>query len=69
MKIPRLKLTNFPKVAVLATGLAVALLAVTVHPVPAQAFPGQQKACVQCHALGGTVTAVPSTATPAAGAA
>ena len=63
---------SISKVAVLATGLAMAMMAATIHPLPAQAFPSKQQDCTNCHGPGtvsGTVNAVPSTTTPAAGAA
>ena len=70
LKICRLNSMTIPKVAVLATGLAVAILVGTVHPVPAQATPRASN-CAGCHASDtgnvSTVTATPSTATPAAG--
>jgi len=67
-----LKRKTIPKIAVLATGLAAALLVATIHPTPAQAFPSKAQDCTNCHGSGtvsGTVTAVPSTTTPAVGAA
>ena len=61
---------TIPKIAVLATGLAAAILVATINPVPAQAFPNKQQDCTNCHGvLAGARTATPSTATPAAGAA
>jgi cytochrome c553 len=69
VKIISLKKMSVPKVAVLATGLAAALLAATVNPAPvAQAFPTKAANCAGCHAVGGSTTAAPSTLTPAAGA-
>jgi len=63
---------TIPKLAVLATGLAAAVLVATINPAPvAQAFPSKQQECLNCHGVGapaGTVNAVPSTTTPAAGA-
>jgi hypothetical protein len=49
--------------AVIATGVAAALLVATMNPAPAEARPGQEKDCAACHGGGvvsGTVTAVPS---------
>jgi hypothetical protein len=71
MRIIRLKKISISKIAVLATGLTAAVLVATVSPPPAQAFPSRAQDCTNCHgsALAGTVTAVPSTTTPAAGAA
>src|SRR4029079_13071662 len=67
----KVKLSSIPKVAVLATGLTVALLAATIQPMPAQATPRASN-CTGCHASAPgattTVTAIPSTATPAPGA-
>jgi serine protease len=63
---------TIPKIAVLATGLTAAILVATIHPTPAQAFPSTEQNCTNCHGSGvvaGTVTATPSTTTPAAGAA
>jgi len=68
MRIYTLKKASLPKVAVLATGLTAALLAATIGPPAAQATP-RAKNCAGCHAAGGSTTARPSTATPAAGAA
>jgi len=62
---------SIPKVAVLVAGLAAAVVVATINPVPAQAFPNKQQECLNCHGpgvVGGTVNAVPSTTTPAAGA-
>ena len=72
MKIYSVKRKTIPKIAVLATGLTVAILAATIHPTPAQAFPNKQAECTTCHGSGtvaGMTTAMPSTSTPAAGAA
>ena len=66
-----LKRIAIPKVAVLVTGLAAAVMVATINPVPAQAFPNKQQECLNCHGVGtpaGSVNAVPSTTTPAAGA-
>jgi|GEM_PF-6009070 len=71
LKILGLKRTSIPKIAVIATGLAVAMMAATISPPLAQAFPNKQQECLNCHGpgtVGGTVTAAPSTTTPAAGA-
>ena len=69
MRIYKLKQTTIPKVAVLATGLAAALLVATIHPQAAQATPRASN-CTGCHAGATTTTvgAIPSTATPAPGA-
>src|SRR5450759_4906852 len=72
LKIYSVKRKTIPKIAVLATGLTVAILAATIHPTPAQAFPNKQAECTTCHGSGtvaGMTTAMPSTSTPAAGAA
>src|SRR5450631_2529461 len=69
MKIISLKKMSIPKIAVLATGAIAALLVATVGQAPAQASPSYATACSACHALGGSVTATPSTATVAPGAA
>ena len=71
MRIYKLKM-SIPKFAVLATGLAAAVMVATINPAPAQAFPNKQQDCTGCHGSGtvyGTVTAVPSMMTQAAGAA
>jgi hypothetical protein len=60
---------SLPKIAVLATGAVAALLVATVGQAPAQAFPTSGVTCTTCHTAGGSVTAIPSNATPAAGAA
>src|SRR6185436_1087147 len=77
MQRTKLKLNSIPKIAVIATGLTVAILAATVGSIPAQATP-RASSCTGCHANGdgagtpsgltSTVTATPSTATPAPGA-
>jgi PKD repeat protein len=64
-----LKRTTIPKVAVLVAGLAVAMVAATVHPAPAQAYPTYGTGCTGCHTAGGSVTATPSAASVAPGAA
>ena len=71
MRIYRLKRMSIPKIAVLATGLTAAVLAATISPPPAQALPGFGTTCAtsSCHTAGGSVTATPSTTTPASGAA
>ena len=72
MKLLNLKRKSTQKVAVLATGLVAALLDSTVGPPPAQAFPSRAQNCTNCHGSGsvsGTVTATPSAATQAPGAA
>jgi hypothetical protein len=65
-----LKKMSIPKIAVLATGAAAALLAATISPAPiAQAYPTPPRsACTGCHTSGGSVSATPSIATPAPGA-
>jgi hypothetical protein len=68
MRIYNLRRMTIPKVAVLATGLAAAVMVVTINPPPAQAYPTRTVACTQCHDAGGSVTATPSSATPAPGA-
>ena len=68
MKIYSVKRTTIPKLAVLATGLTAAILVATINPMPAQAFPSKAQDCANCHAVGGSTTAAPSTLTPAAGA-
>jgi hypothetical protein len=71
LKIYSLKRMTLPKVAVLAAGLAAAVLVTTINPLAAQATPRAAN-CAGCHSSAtgavSTVTAVPSTATPAAGA-
>ena len=57
-----------PKIAVLVTGLTAAVLAATISPQVAQAFPTKNANCAGCHAVGGATTAAPSTLTPAPGA-
>ena len=71
LRIVSLKRMTIPKVAVLVMGLTAAVLVATINPAPAQAYPNKSAECIQCHGTGtvaGTVTAVPSTTTPAAGA-
>src|SRR5450759_2498033 len=70
LKIFSLKRKSIPKVAVLATALAVGFMAATVDMRPAQANPSNPGSpnCTQCHTLGGSVTATPSSATMAPGA-
>jgi carboxypeptidase N regulatory subunit len=70
LKILGIKKMSLPRIAVLATGAIAALLVATVGPAPAQATPSQGITCAGCHTgAGGSVTATPSTLTPAAGAA
>jgi Fibronectin type III domain len=70
LKTISFKMLSMPKIAVLATGLTAAVLVATVSPAPsAQARVGYTEDCSGCHAAGGSVTATPSSATPAAGAA
>jgi len=70
LKIIGFNRSSFPKIAVLATGLAAAFLIATINPAPsAQAYPGRDMGfgCTTCHGgLGGSVTAIPDTLTPAA---
>ncbi|MEP7036086.1 MAG: Ig-like domain repeat protein, partial [Actinomycetota bacterium] len=68
MKIYSLKKKTIPKIAVLATGLTAALLAVTISPQAAQAHVGYTQSCDGCHSAGGSVKATPSSATLAPGA-
>ena len=68
MKIYSVKKRNVPKVAVLGTGLLVAAVAVTMQAIPAQAHVGYTQVCSGCHGSGASMTATPSTATPAASA-
>jgi IPT/TIG domain len=68
LKIYSLKKQNIPKLAVLATGLAVAAIVATVQAIPAEAHVGYTQNCDGCHSAGGSVTATPSVATPASGA-
>jgi hypothetical protein len=61
-----------PRFAVLAAGLTVAILVATIDQMPARATPSKARDCTGCHGSGsvaGTVTARPSTTTPAPGAA
>jgi hypothetical protein len=68
MKIYSLKRISIPKLAVLATGLATALVVGTIAPMSAQARVGYAQNCTGCHGSGASMTATPSTATPAANA-
>jgi len=67
LKKPRLTLT----IATAAVLVAVAVVFATVSAKPADAFPNKTTACTSCHSgtPSGTVTAVPSTTSPATGAA
>jgi large repetitive protein len=71
LRIYNLKRMSIPKLAVLATGLAAAVLVATINPSSAQATPRAAN-CAVCHAAAdgstSTVTATPSTMTPVAGA-
>ncbi len=69
MRILRVKRLTIPKIAVLATGLAVAGLVATLNPAPAQAFTGKTEVCTGCHTAGGSVTATSLSPTVASGAA
>jgi len=68
LTIPFLKTMSVPKLAVLTTGLAAAMLAATLSPQAAQASPTEVSACTGCHAAGGSVVATPASATQAPGA-
>ena len=71
MRVISLKNMSIPKVAVLATGAAAALLVATINPAPvAQAFPSRNANCANCHTASTSVatTAAPSTTTPVGGA-
>jgi hypothetical protein len=70
LKIISIKKMSLPKIAVIATGLTAAVLVATINPAPsAQANPNFGVSCVNCHTVaGGSVTAMPSTVTPTAGA-
>ena len=52
MKIYKLNTMSIPKIAVLATGLTAAILAATISPQAAQAFPDKQTDCTGCHGVG-----------------
>jgi PKD repeat protein len=69
LRIFKSKRMSIPKVAVLATGLAAAVMVATINPMPAQATP-RASSCAGCHnpATPNVSTAKPSTATPAPGA-
>jgi PKD repeat protein len=71
LRIVSLKRMTIPKVAVLIMGLTAAVLVATINPPPAQARPSYGTTCSTsgCHIAGGSVTATPSSATPAPGAA
>ena len=70
MRILELKKASLPKIAMLLTGLAAAILAVAMSSQAAQATPNQGKNCAICHtaSTSASTTATPSTTTPAAGA-
>jgi len=70
MKSYRLKKISLPKIAVLATGLAAAILVATMSPQVAHAFPSRAQDCATCHkgSTSTATTAAPSTTTPVAGA-
>jgi Lamin Tail Domain len=60
-----------PKIALIATALAGGLLVATVDVRQAEATPNRARDCTGCHGSGsvtGSVSATPSTTTPAAGA-
>ena len=69
MKKISLPKMSLPKIAVLVTGLAAAILVATMSPQAAHATP-RASSCASCHAgaPAATTTATPSTATPVAGA-
>lgn len=71
MKVFRLRTKIIPKLAMLATTASVGGLYVATVDMAAaaQAYPSRNASCTNCHAAGGSVTATPSTATPASGAA
>jgi len=69
LKTQYLKKMSIPKVTVLATGMAVALLAATMSPQAATASPSQASDCSACHPAGGSLTATPSGTSIAGGAA
>ena len=70
MKIYKLKRTSLLRIAVLATGLAAAIMVATMSPQVAHAFPNKAQNCANCHvgSTSGATTATPSTTTPVAGA-
>ena len=70
MRTTTVKRLANPKVAVLATGLAAAVMAVTVNPAPAQALPTYAQACTACQGAvkAGVSTAVPNATSVLAGA-
>jgi predicted CXXCH cytochrome family protein len=71
VKIYSLKKLNLPKIVVLATGLAVAVMVFTIHPASvAHAFPTRAQNCANCHSgsTSAATTATPSTTTLVAGA-
>jgi PKD repeat protein len=70
MKTPVLKSLAVPKIALVAATLASGMLFASVDAGPAQATPSRARDCTGCHGSGlsSTVTARPSTTTPAAGA-
>jgi hypothetical protein len=69
LKIYSLKRKTIPKIVVLTTGVAGALLVATINPMAAQATP-RASSCAGCHnpATAGVTTAAPSTTAPKAGA-
>jgi len=69
LKTQYLKKMSIPKITVLATGMAGALLAATMSPQAATASPSQQSDCSACHPAGGSLTATPSGTSIAGGAA
>ena len=70
MKIYRLTRVSLPKIAVLATGLAAAVMAFNMSPQAAQATPNMAQNCANCHngSTSTATTATPSTSTPVVGA-
>jgi hypothetical protein len=72
MRVFTSKRPTIGRMAVLAAGLTAAILVATIDQPPSQATPSRARDCTGCHGSGsvsGTVTATPSTTTPAAGAA
>jgi predicted CXXCH cytochrome family protein len=70
VKIISLPKMSLPKIMVLATGLAAAILVATMSPQVAHAYPTQAQNCANCHkgATSTATTAKPSTTSPVAGA-
>ena len=70
MKTISLPKMSLPKIGVLVTGLAAAILVVTMNPQVAHAYPTKAQNCANCHsgATSTATTATPSTTSPVAGA-